>query len=127
MKRQDAFTFFFEHAGYSVHPEKEGEIAGRVRGALQMARDEFLAWDAGTTFEWSEDEHGDSSDWSDEQPAYAQWCCIARDSAGESCAALGGIDFGRGVEPWGQPYKRVVEAELAGEALHEAARAELAT
>jgi hypothetical protein len=36
-----------------------------------------------------------------------------RDKAGKVVQSLGGVDFGRDGDPWGQPYARVVEAELA--------------
>jgi hypothetical protein len=37
------------------------------------------------------------------------------DPEGTVVANLGGVDFGRDVEPWGNPYARVVEAELASD------------
>lgn len=55
--------------------------------------------------------------------SYHLWQCTAWQCEGDDMgaltyrASLGGIDFGRDGEPWGNPYRRVVEAELALEAL----------
>ena len=57
---------------------------------------------------------------------YSLWQCCAcspHESPGRFSnlstvvASLSGIDFGRDGEPWGDPYKRIVEAELALESL----------
>jgi hypothetical protein len=48
-----------------------------------------------------------------ESSCYKQWVCCMFDENGELVQSLGGVDFGRDVEPWGPPYRRVVEAELA--------------
>ena len=77
-----------------------------------MAQAESKARDSGMYFEWSLD-GSDSSEWTDDRnPPTPTWKCVAHNSAGKVVASLCGIDFGNG-EPWGQPYKRVVEAELA--------------
>lgn len=109
-----AFHFFFRRAGYSYNPATQGEIAGRAAGALDLARAEYLAWDRGYTFHWEVDDI-DSSYFSDEQPPWRLWGCIMRDRDGNVVQSLGGIDFGRDGSPWGEPYRRVVEAELACE------------
>lgn len=105
-----AFRFFHEWAGYCV-----GE---RAIGALSLVRAERQAHDAGHSFEWSIDPEIDSSEFSDERPTWALWQCVMRagcpsDEEGRVLASLHGIDFGREGEPWGDPYRRVVEAELA--------------
>jgi hypothetical protein len=112
-RTQTPFRFFYQHAGYSIGPG-ETKRQGRSRGAKVLAAAEKRAQDADVTFHWEVDEL-DSSEWSDEEPAYQQWCCIARTADGKIFASLGGIDFGRDKEPWGDPYRRVVEAELATE------------
>lgn len=112
-----SFDFFFEHAGYSYKPSAESEFAGRVRCALDLAAAEAWADETDCTYDWDIDPFSDSSDWTDEEPAWQVWDCVMRDSAGKVIASLGSIDFGRDGEPWGSPYRRVVEAELASEVM----------
>jgi hypothetical protein len=64
------------------------------------------------SFEWYKD-GTTSKEFSSKRPYYELWACVARGPTGVPFAHLGGIDFGRNKELWGQPYKRVVEAELA--------------
>ena len=109
-------AFFYEHAGYSYGPGETPE-QGRERCAKALAAAERRASEEGWSFQWEVDQHSDSSDWCDEQPAYSVWDCVARDVAGEVRASLGAIDFGCDGEPWDDPYRRVVEAELALEGL----------
>lgn len=113
--RQPAFMFFLENQGLSVYPSETYEDAA-VRCALGAARDEATAERVGIEFEWSPDDVIDSSDFSDEQPPWALWECVARYN-GRIVASLGGVDFGRDRDPWMDNYRRVVEAELAHEAL----------
>lgn len=113
-KQQAAFNFFFEHAGYSYKVETESGFAGRTRCANDLVLAEARADDAGFSFEWDQDDIT-SEEFSDERPFYHLWRCAMKDEDGETLASLGGIDFGRDVEPWGQDYTRVVEAELACE------------
>jgi hypothetical protein len=107
-----AVAFFHEHAGWSYTPGKETEAQGRMRCARSLAKAESVARNVGLSFDWEQDEC-DSSEWSDERPAWAQWVCACRGQDGKILDSLGAIDFGRDGQPWGQPYKRVVEAELA--------------
>lgn len=106
------FRFFHEHAGYIV-----GQSA---ICAVTLARAALRAADDGHSFHWSIDPSIDSSDFSDQEPAWQLWQCAMR-SADESegqrgiLASLHGIDFGRDGAPWSDPYRRVVEAELASE------------
>jgi hypothetical protein len=109
--------FFHAHAGYSWQPEKETQAQGRRRCARALAAAELAGREAGLSFMWSIDPHTDSSDWSDERPAWRVWQCVCIDQANRVRASLHGIDFGRDGEPHGDPYARVVEAELAHEAL----------
>ena len=113
MKRQTAYRFFYSQAGYGYQPDKETKLQGKRRCAKQLAAAERLASDRGYSFRWQVDTMSDSSDWSDEEPAYAQWQCDMLDSDGKFVNGLGGVDFGRDKDPWGDPYRRVVEAELA--------------
>lgn len=108
------FAFFFRHAAFS-YGANETPLQGRRRCAKSLADAEKRALADGCSFEWTEDEQ-DSSMWSDEQPSYAQFVCTAYDGDGEKFASLSGVDFGRNGTPHdGNPYRRVVEAELACE------------
>lgn len=109
------YQFFKEQAGYSYDPKTETQAQGRHRCALSLARAERLAKEKGMDFQW-EPCDTTSEEFSNKRPFYRLWACQAH-LEGEVVGSLGGIDFGRDVEPWGQPYKRVVEAELALEAL----------
>jgi hypothetical protein len=109
-----AYHFFLKHAGYSYDPQTETPLQGRIRCAKTLAAAERRAHDAGCSFEWRVDDI-DSSDFDDSPEPWALWVCIARDANGNVFASLGGVDFGRDKEPWGDPYRRVVEAELAAE------------
>ena len=108
--------FFFEHAGYSVRPT-ETDYEGRVRSAREAAAAEREGRARDFSFVWEIDRDTDSSEHSDEKPAYKLWTCVAYDVNAKIIAFLGGIDFGRGGTPHGSTYRRVVEAELAAEAL----------
>lgn len=107
------YAFFFARAGYSYNASKgETRKQGRIRCAQALAKAEDWA-KLHLSFSWSIDRDADSSDFSDEKPSWSLWVCTVHDSKGQSCASLCGIDFGRNGEPWGHPYKRVVEAEMA--------------
>jgi hypothetical protein len=129
------YQFFLKHAGHSHNPATESPMQGRVRCARQLAVVERKARDAGISFEWGPDSYpssewiADDEDGGKNRDPWGTWYCSAigpRDEEyslndsrgqGEVLANLGGIDFGRDGEPWGDPYRRVVEAELALEAL----------
>ncbi len=110
------YQFFLRHAGFSYDPKTETADAGRRRCARDLANAEKRGY-AGVSFAWLIDPDTDSSEWCDEPPAYDQWVCVCRDPNGNVLASLGGIDFGRDGSPYSDPYRRVVEAELAQEAL----------
>ena len=113
-----AQAFFREHAGFSYDPATETIDEGKNRCAYELAQAEAWARDAGCSFGWLIDESCNSSEFSDDEPAWALWVCDMYDENGAHITCLGGIDFGREGHPWGEPYKRVVEAELALEAMH---------
>ena len=115
MSRADAF--FYEHAGYSSDPATETQAESRMRCAQKLAAAEAKAFAGGFAFAWEVDPDVTSADWCDEEPAWRTWLCVMYTSQGEPVASLGGVDFGRDGEPWGNPYRRVVEAELALEHL----------
>lgn len=97
-------AFFFENAGWSFDPQKETREEGRTRCALNLAAAEALARASGLSFRWVDDP--------DVKPN--KYGCIVFDSRGNAGPSLWGIGFRRGKSPWGgDPYRRVVEAELA--------------
>ncbi|MEN3280060.1 MAG: hypothetical protein V7607_1200 [Solirubrobacteraceae bacterium] len=101
-----------EHGGYSYHPTLETPEEGRVRCALALARAERELQARSDVFVVWEDDCDGTAD--GERPA---WGCVLyrwRDEEVTSPAvltSLWGIDA-----PEGDPYRRVVEAELALEA-----------
>jgi len=117
MTRQEAVTFFHEHAGYSYDPKRETKAQGRMRCARALAKAEADASSKGFYFRWSIDPDTDSSDFEDSGEPWQLWQCAMYNPEGRIVASLHGIDFGRDGEPWGEPYRRVVEAELAGEGI----------
>ena len=129
----NSYQFFLKHAGYSYDPKNETRMQGLVRGARALARAEREARDVGIWFKWEIDPDTFSSDWIDNNrdggkncDPWRTWTCCAcspHESPGRFSnlstvvASLSGIDFGRDGQPWGDPYKRVVEAVMALEAL----------
>lgn len=125
------YKFFLKHAGYSYDPKTETCMQGRVRCARNLARAEREARDGGFYYHWEIDPDCLSSDWvMDNEDGgkncnpWRTWRCAMfkadnqeNNARGGCVGSLHGIDFGRNGEPWGQPYKRVVEAELALESL----------
>jgi hypothetical protein len=109
-----AEQFFLEHAGWATPP-------GREDCAILLAAAEARASAGGVSFHWEIDEDSSSADWKSAEELredggpYAVWGCVARDASGGCFASLWSIDFGPGGDPWGDPYRRVVEAELATE------------
>jgi hypothetical protein len=114
-----AERFFYLNAGYSYGAGETPE-QGRKRCARTLARAERAAANKGFSYRWSIDPHGSSADWiepnedggRDNNP-WQVWQCAMYNRDGRIVDSLHGIDFGRGGEPWGDNYKRVVEAELA--------------
>lgn len=119
----EAYRFFKQNAGGVVGESSLGADAlARAEMAVQRDIDRGRA-----EYEWSPDEDPDLS-WCQgcESGAHARpevgghglWVCVLKKDR-QVVASLGGIDFGAGdnVTP-SDPYKRVVEAELAAEAYH---------
>ena len=106
--------FFYEHAGYAYKPETETAEQGRIRCAIEMAQDEekvtaMSSWH----YEWSDDWEIDDSWMTEEEKAQDHtWeVCQLLDENDHVLASCGGIVD---ADP---NYRRVMEAELAGEAL----------
>lgn len=104
-----AWKFFHEWAGYCV--------GRRAAGALALARAEAQGRECGLSFEWVDDGESLPSDGLCTCGCgnKIETCegCICRDESGNVVASLWSI-WDAGCE-----YRRVVEAELASEALHE--------
>lgn len=101
--------FFAEHAGYSYDPATETPKQGRLRCAAELASAAMRAFEDGCSFEWSVDPDG--ARYYDGESA-TEWACVMRNSSGAVCGSLSGIGLGES-DPWSDPYRRVVEAELA--------------
>lgn len=106
--------FFFENAGYSYKAPESAE-QGRIRCAIELAKAEEYARGLGWEFEWEPDQSPDLSWMSDEERSqeHEVLCCRIPDPSNPkySLASLCGIvDADRN-------YGRVIEAELAIEAL----------
>jgi len=97
------YDFFKEHAGYVV--------GRRAAGALDLARAEDYASAHGWYTTWEPDADGDPSSPDVREIEVA----VLHDEDGEVLAALGGI------EDADHNYRRVVEAELAQEAMAQGA------
>jgi len=114
--KQAAFNFFLKHAAYSYNPATETKSQGRARTARRLAKAEADAKGLGFTFEWTDDwscgshieEYGEES--YPEEPTTCE-TCICKSFHGEVLASLSCIDDADAA------YRRVVEAELALEAL----------
>jgi hypothetical protein len=115
--------FFYEHAGYSYDPANETQEQGRRRNAEELARASFEGFARHWSAFWEIDPDITSRDWDTESPERATWCCEIFDEDDEPIGSLGGVDLGPDGDPTGDPYARVVEAELAAEHFWELARA----
>ncbi len=105
--------FFFEHAGYSYDPKTETAQVGRIRCARGLALAEHVASELGWQYEWCDDWQGDHSCYEENEGPESCESCVLRDAQGKVLASLGCIDDAD------NSYRRVIEAELASEALAE--------
>lgn len=110
-------NFFYANAGFSYDPKTETADQGKTRCAKRLSVAEAAARDNGVSFEWRIDPEGADSagEYSSSGPF---WYCVAYDSEGTVIGSLGGVDFGKDGKPWGNNYRRVVEAELSYEHFH---------
>lgn len=109
--------FFYDHAGYCYDSKRETEEQGRIRCAKQLAEAESIAARLNYEYEWDWDECPDLS-WMDEEERAKEHevlCCRIVDPSNRkySIASLCGI-----TDP-DSNYRRVIEAELASEAIAE--------
>jgi hypothetical protein len=110
-----AEQFFFENAGYSQDPKFETQAEAQIRCARELAAAEMEACVKGYSFEWME-EGETTAKWAGKKERPIAFRCLCRDPAGYVVESLGGTDFLNN-DVWQSPYRRVVEAELALEAL----------
>jgi len=107
--------FFYQNAGYSHDPMTEAPERGRLRCAKELADAETIGQRLDYVFEWEFDECPDLSWMSDEEREqdHEVLCCRIPDpeNARHSLASLCGI-----TDPDSR-YRRVIEAELAAEAI----------
>lgn len=107
-----AVDFFRKHAGYAVRPG-ESKVRAKTRGAQALARAEAEAEARGWTVDW---EH-DPEPWQgDVERPFEVLTAVLRDAEGRVLASLGSVGM-TGNRKTDADYGRVVEAELADEAL----------
>lgn len=108
-----AVEFFYANAPYSWCPAKETEEQGRRSGARALARAEVIAFYRDWNVEWCEGV--DEADFQDED---GQWrtapasVAILRSADESVLSSIGGI-----LENDDAEYRRIIEAQLALEAL----------
>lgn len=115
-----AERFFYNHAGFSYDPKTETSEQGKVRCAKELAEAERVARNLNWEYRWSDDwsvgshqrEYGKGSVYENGEPDSCESCVLV-DEHGEHLASLHCIDDADA------NYRRVVEAELASEALYE--------
>jgi hypothetical protein len=132
-RTQTAAQFFYKQAGYGYDPKTETKEQGRRRGAKALAEAEAYASREGWDVRWSQDgsmygQQGDCFDIVDDpdsfgDPLFVGWDAFLVDMDGNVLGSLGATTFAgsNGGDPWSDPYRRVVEAELALEAMPEKA------
>ncbi len=104
--------FFFSQAGYSYDAKVETPEQGKLRCAIQLAQAEVWAAAHGVTFKWMPDEDADPTDWDGEGPiGESAEGCVAK------CASGGVLESLWGIWDASEEYRRVVQAELALEAM----------
>lgn len=127
--KQPAEYFFWKHAGYSYDPKTQTPEERRKECAKRYAVAERWASENDVQFQWEQDSETDAL-FRDTDNPYQLWRCICC-QGDEIVAVLGGIDLGRNGSPYPygvgvlgnptahtrDPYARVVEAELALEAM----------
>jgi hypothetical protein len=109
--------FFYQNAGYSYDTKTETPEQGRLRCSKDLAEAETVGQRLGYEFEWEFDECPDLSWMSDEEreQEHEVLCCriVDHENPRYSLASLCGITDAD------SNYRRVIEAELASEAIAE--------
>jgi hypothetical protein len=125
MTRQSDTRFFFKYSGWGYDPKTETPNQGRWRGARNLARAEREAHARGWTYRWEWDEDQDRGCCECTEPESGCPCargecgghqvfgCILSTTCAPHVNALWGIS-----DP-SEEDRRVIEAELASEYLHD--------
>jgi hypothetical protein len=109
-----AEEFYYEHAGWSFDPALETSGSGRTRNAILLAQAaEWLA-ESDAEVHWMPDDDQEAARGDGEEGTL--WVAVLYNGGQHVLASLGGVGFSSGA-PWGAPHAKVVEAELAVEAL----------
>lgn len=114
-KMSAAEQFFYDHAGYSYRPETETRRQGRRRSARRLAEAEAYAKEHGWSVNWADDwdvDHRKEFDCYDNGGPSTCESAVLRDADDHILGSLGCIDDAD------KNYRRVIEAELALEAMH---------
>ncbi|MGC8517933.1 MAG: hypothetical protein ACP5P4_05310 [Steroidobacteraceae bacterium] len=131
---QSTIEFFYHRAGFSYDPARESFIVGKLRGAIELAQAESWAKQHGAQYLWEADDPAECQDNKGNWETHPAVSCVlylpcddctdndidrcTRKLCYHSRAALGGIieseDYRERVD-----YRRVIEAELALEAMSE--------
>jgi hypothetical protein len=114
--------FFYEHNAYCHAPDESAE-SGRTRAAILSAFAERESERRGWYVNWSIDQDADTTSTDDYcVSGNPQWEAVLYDAERQYLASLCGIDFAEDYsysDPSGEPYVRIVAAELAQDALSE--------
>lgn len=109
----DAIEFFIREGGFGYDPATETADEAKLRGATQLAAAERWARDNCVFPQWVKDNNYSPDDYDMDGMPDTGWGCILTGPDGE-VASLWAITFdSEDSAPWGQPYARVVAAELA--------------
>lgn len=111
--KENSVKFFLENVGTSYHPGRETPEQGTERLALELAEAEVWAVATGYCFHWRTDPYLTSKEFNSSKPYYPLWMVTMYDKDGGMVDTFGGVDFGRDGEPWGDSYRRLLEAQLA--------------
>ena len=97
--------FFYDHAGWSHDPQTETSDNGRIRAAILLASAERTLAHSVAEVIWEQDTEPYDGDVPYDGP---MWCAFIVKN-GEILTSLSGI----AMQSLDEPYKRVIEAELA--------------
>ena len=109
-QQRKKIDFFLKHGGYSTKPG-ETKRQGQLRSARQLAEAEAFAEDAGWKVSWEPDQEPYDMGDAETEPPSEVYVAVLMDDDDNVLGSLGAI---------GDPdnnYKRVIEAELALEAM----------
>lgn len=117
----EAIHFHFVHGACSHRPAVEIRETGWLRGAVDLAESERWVQEMGWEFEWVQDLEYSPDDYDAPDMPGIAWVCLLRDGSrheGEHAVveSVGAVTFGGDGYPDGDPYKRVIQAQLASEA-----------